>query len=297
MTDVTSVYVTLNDEDDECFEVCSEESYLSEPSCTKGNTALRPQQQQRINANSQTECIVPDLVEVSNSNSAEDELFMASAEDYSSAFLLEIPRIQPTVRYDVMIQHTYYFSSVLCWWSLPFGFSSSKCWYQNSDLTCFLDILTVSKHNEEDEEPKKKKGSTRMRIKNRGTYPLPQPIDARDNIVPQEMSGTREKNYKPKTSETIRSSEQEQFLPLTTGKERKPKVRSSLSSIASSTPSTTCHYLAGSVMERRLTVSSATTSNNFTPSRNNLKTKSVDAPYGVSTTAAAKRPSTRERRS
>eukprot|EP00980_Cylindrotheca_fusiformis_P020891 scaffold7902_cov129-Cylindrotheca_fusiformis.AAC.8 len=82
------------------------------------------------------------------------------------------------------------------------------------------------------------------------------------------------------------------------GVERKPKRRNSLSSIAS-TPSTTCHYLAGSFVERRLFVTSATTSTNASPSRNNSKTKNVDAAScAVSTTSAAKRrPGTRARRS
>eukprot|EP00980_Cylindrotheca_fusiformis_P021787 scaffold8621_cov91-Cylindrotheca_fusiformis.AAC.1 len=298
MTDVTSVYVTLNDEDDECFEVCSEEeSSFSEHSCTGGKTPLRPQQPQSINVNSQTECFVPpDLVETSNSNSVEDELFTASAEeDYSSAFVLELPRIQPTVRYGIQ-HHTYSYVSPASAFSSPI-FSGTN----NSDLTCFLDILSFSKLNkEEDEEPKKKKGS---RIVKNITYSHRQGINARGNIVPQESSWTRKKNYKPRTtSETIRRSEQEEqtsVLPLSTGEERKPKRCNSLSSVAS-TPSTTCHYLAKSVKERRLSISSATTSTNLTPSRNNVKTKkSVDAAAScaVSTTSAARRPSARARRS
>eukprot|EP00980_Cylindrotheca_fusiformis_P006795 scaffold1421_cov62-Cylindrotheca_fusiformis.AAC.1 len=259
MTDVTSVYITVNDEDDECFEVCSEESNASFCLADKNNNkpaaaaaaAIRsPSEQQRMDF----------------------KRFTVSAEDYSSAFVLELPRIQPTV----------------------------------SDLTCFLDILSFSKQNEEeeDEETRKKKKGSRIIRRNRGIYrPLPQAIDARGNIVPQESSAwTRKKNYKPRTaSETIRTSEQEEqqetsVLPFRKGEERKPKRCNSLSSIASSTPSTTCHYLAESVMERRLSISSSV---GTTSSRNNDKTKkNIDAAASCAvstTTLAARRPSTRAR--
>eukprot|EP00980_Cylindrotheca_fusiformis_P016216 scaffold4819_cov66-Cylindrotheca_fusiformis.AAC.1 len=274
MTDVTSVYITVNDEDDECFEVCSEESSASFCLADKNNNK-------------------PAAAATATVRSPPEQMnfkrFTVSAEDYSSAFVLELPRIQPTVSRGNCI-------------------SSPKIfWYKkkNSDLTCFLDILSFSKQNEEeeDEETRKKKKGSRIIRRNRGLYPLPQAIDARGNIVPQESTAwTRKKNYKPKTtSEKIRRSEQQEeqetsVLPFRKGEERKPKRCNSLSSVASTPPSTTCHYLAESVMERRLSISSSVST---TSSRNNVKTKkSIDAAVScaVSTTAlAARRPSTRAR--
>eukprot|EP00980_Cylindrotheca_fusiformis_P031167 scaffold25924_cov132-Cylindrotheca_fusiformis.AAC.1 len=117
MTDATSVYITVNDEDDECFEVCSEESSASFCLADKNNktppsaataTVRSPPDQQRMNTKSPTECIAPNLMEGSNSNSAEGELFTVSAEDYSSAFVLELPKIQPTVSRGIASPHPHF---------------------------------------------------------------------------------------------------------------------------------------------------------------------------------------------